>query len=89
VASLQRTISNDPRTYASLRWLGSSLDWLLRAVRLSRFCHVFMTSPDWARSRRMGLPIDLLAVVSHCRAPQMAHDPRARNSLVVPVTSPC
>src|SRR5262249_34056780 len=29
------------RTCVSLRWLASSHDWLLRAVRSSRFCHVF------------------------------------------------
>jgi len=29
----------DSRTWVSLRWLGSSHDWLLRAVRSSRFCH--------------------------------------------------
>jgi hypothetical protein len=28
----------------SLRWLGSSLDLLLRAARSSRFCHVFMAA---------------------------------------------
>jgi hypothetical protein len=41
VASLQSRISIGSRTCVSLRWLGSSLDLLLRAVRSSRFCHVF------------------------------------------------
>src|SRR6516225_1160402 len=65
VARSQSTISMYLRNCVSLRWLGGSLDLLPRAARSSRFCHVFMASPDWARSRRIGLPIDLLAVVSH------------------------
>src|SRR5262249_53214970 len=40
-ARLRSTISVHSRSCVSLRWLGRSLDLLLRAVRSCRFCHVF------------------------------------------------
>jgi hypothetical protein len=49
VASLQRTISIEPRTCVSLRWLGRSLFLLPRAVRSSRSCHVYQLTVQLAR----------------------------------------